>query len=156
MLNKFGSKNVYIALFGLLLLTCCGQNNPDETLVSGKVINGFTNEPIESASISILENGPNTKTNNNGEYEFLLDNNDLSNLEEIIREGKTGVAVSISKEGFRFKEFNIDFNEHATFELVENATPAYIYTVPVQLNDGLKVSSMSNIGVDNQIINDLI
>ena len=154
---KKGKVTGSVFFIGLIILIFgCSQDDSISPPLAGQVLDVYSNEPIENIKISILENGPVTYTDSKGNFAF--SSADLGSLdhEEIEVNGFSGVAISLTHEDFRFRETNLNFNEKNIFKVIGASVPAYAYTEPVQLNDGLNISSLEEAGVDNQAIQNVM
>jgi len=142
-----------IALIGLIGLYCsCSKDDSIGSLISGQVINAYTKDPVANVKVSILENGPFTYSDNNGNFGFAP--NDLAslNIEQIETNGFSGVAISLSHEDYRPRETNVNYSQKIILKLAEVGFPSYEYSEPVQLNDGINVSTLADVNMDNQQI----
>ncbi len=142
-----------IFLIGIIaLIASCDKDDAINPPISGQVTNAFTGDPLANAKVSILDNGPSTSTDENGNFEFT--SNDLASIEieEIEVNGFSGVAVSVAHEDYRPIEANINYGQKSILKLAETILPIYIYSQPVQLNDGINVATITDVNMDLQTI----
>ena len=143
----------YLVLVGLAIISQgCNDDDAMGALVSGKVINAFTSAPVANAQVAILGNGPVTYTDSKGNFNFTSGDLTSVNHEEIEVNGFSGVAVAISHEDYRPIEANVNYNQQSTYKLAETTFPAYVYHPPVQLNDGINVTTLQDVDADIQLI----
>lgn len=151
--RNMNTSQLYLLLCFFLPLISCEEDRPSDP-ISGTVRNAFTDEPIADAAVSLLENGPTTQTDANGKFRF--DAASLTNMEEIVVEGKTHAALSLTHPDFHPREVNIVLEQHTEIEMPPKDVPVYFYYPPVKLNDGLATASRGAVGMDAQIIQNLM
>lgn len=142
----------FILTLLISLLCACGDEETD-TVLSGQVINAFTDEPIEGATVTVLEDGPSATTGANGTFQF--SNEAVETLEDISN-GSGDFAVYIDHPDFRPRETNVVRGSKAALELAPKDVPVYFYYPPVQLNDGIATGSLKDAGMDRQLIQNMM
>jgi hypothetical protein len=137
---------VLIILSGLT--SSCGKDDATSLTVSGQIIDAFTSEPVADVEVSILENGPTTIADSNGNFEFTSEELASIGIEEIMSTGFSGVAVSLAHPNYRPREANVNYDQKTTLKLTESTFPSYVYHQPVQLNDGINVATLADVNMD--------
>ncbi len=141
------------ALLILCLIVSCKEDVSGPKL-SGTLIDTYSKEPIPNVHIQVLEDGPETTTDSDGKFAF--SSGELADIEEVTIGGAQHGAISIAHENFRPFETNIEFGKPTEIQLIEKELPVYSYHVPVQLNDGITTASVTEIGMDRQVIQNLM
>jgi CubicO group peptidase (beta-lactamase class C family) len=146
----------HLFLLVLILSFGCKEKESENRPIAGQVIDAYSQEPVANVRVQVLEDGPTTFTDLNGQFAFT--NTDLmsQDFEEIMLEEGVGAAVRINRSGYRPRELNIEYNAHPTIKFTRDSVPAYVYYPPVQLNDGIQTADMTDIGMDRQIVQDLM
>ncbi len=115
--------------------------------ISGLVTDSdFFSGAIESAEVRLLHTNETSTTDENGEFSFEI-TQPLTIAEEFL-------AVAVSADGYRPREFNVAVNDNATLQL--DAINSYSYSEPVQLDDGLQTGSIDDAGIDAALISQLM
>jgi hypothetical protein len=140
----------------LILATACGNDEPKTQPISGKVIDAYDKSPVANVIVKLIENGPSATTNDDGSFSFSEVALSTGFFEEIDEDGISGVAVFLNRNGYRPRELNVAYGVHEEIKLTRDSVPAYVYYKPVQLNDGLLTSAMADIGMDRQVIQNLM
>lgn len=79
----------YLLLTSFVILSC--KEEMPSSKISGKLTDSYTKEPIANATISILEDGPSTTTDEDGLFSF---NNSLTaGLEEVVVDNRPLAAI---------------------------------------------------------------
>ena len=145
---------VFLMLFLFLILCCKKENSSHVEPVMGTVIDAISKQPLSGVEVSILENGPSTTTNSNGEFSFTMseallkgsvDSSDLNSLDN-------DLAVSLSLANYRYREANVPYEKSVAIELTSDTSYKYKYNLPVQLDDDLYVSSLLSENMDTALI----
>lgn len=142
--------------FLLMLATACGKDEPKTQPISGKIIDAYDKSPVANVTVKLLENGPSTLTDADGGFSFSDVELSLDDYEIIDENGNTNVAIFLNRTGYRPKEVNVSFHSNEEIKFTRDSVPAYVYYKPVQLNDGIFTSDMGDIGMDRQIIQNLM
>ncbi len=136
----------------LIVVVSCHQNDND-TLLSGQLIDAYTNEPIANARVFVLENGPETTTGANGSFQF---SNDEVKLLEDVSDGSGDYAIAVSHTDYRPRELNVRRGKKTQVEMAPLAIPTYFYYPPVQLNDGIATGTLKDANMDRQLVQNLM
>lgn len=135
-----------ILLFPFLI--SCIKCKPSINVISGEILNAYTNEPISEVNVKILENGLETKTDANGNFYFELRNINPDTIENI--------PLSFIHDVYKPLEINTDYNSKKQYKMVPNTGKTYIYNQPVQLNDGILTGTLDDGGLNIHFIQDLM
>ncbi len=136
-----------------LLFWSCKEDFP-QPMISGTLHDTYTKEPIVNARITVLENGPETTTDNDGYFAF--ETSQLMDTEKVDIDGITNGAISIHHNDYRPIELNIPIAKKTEIKLVSKGLPVYGYHEPVQLNDGLETANVSDVSMDRQVIQNMM
>lgn len=150
----------FYVLILVLFVTGCKKENNDDIIraISGEVINSVTKKPVSDVQVILLENGPVTKTNANGNFHFTEDEaTSMQSLEAgELNEANENLAVRLSLEGYLPKEVNITYKSSITTEIVPDSLTTYLYSKPVQRDDGLATSTLLEEQIDTSYIQNLM
>lgn len=145
-------RSLVISLLSLSLISC-KEDVPSHKL-TGTIVDAHSKEPIASASVSLLEDGPTVVTNEDGTFQF--DDASVNDIKLIDLAGSEYCALAISHPDFYPAEVNIGIGTNTALTLSPRSIPAYFYHQPVQLNDGLTTSTLSEAGFDGQLIHNMM
>ena len=107
-----------IALIGLIGLYCsCDKGDSISAVISGQVIDAYTKDPVTDVKVLILESGPFTYSDDDGNFEFMPSDLAAMNFEEVDVNGFWGVAVLLSHEDYRPQEANVNYSQKIIFKL---------------------------------------
>ena len=139
-------KNIILLL--ILFLNTSEPCEPNLNKVSGKIINAYTNAPISGVNVKILEDGPETTTDTNGNFYFELNKMNSDN--------NTKTPLSFVHEDFKPIEVNASFDSKKQYKMVPSTGKLYFYNQPVQLNDGIMTGTLEDGALDDTFIKNLM
>lgn len=115
--------------------------------IEGELIAAFSlGQRVANAEVTLLYNNTSVLTDADGRYRF-----DIPGALPIAEEF---LALSITADGYRPREANVELNTENNFELMSQN--AYRYFTPVQLNDGIATKNLSETTIDATLINQLM
>lgn len=122
------------------------NNVPD--VITGQVVAAYSinNEPIANATVTLLFNNSSVTSDSEGRYRF--------ELTAALPMAEKYLAVSISANGYRHREANVEVNIENSIELA--AQNEYKYFPPAQLDDGVATSNLTEKNLDSILINQLM
>jgi len=116
--------------------------SPD--LIMGQVTSA--DQAVANATVTLLFNNSIVLSDSEGRYSIEL-TDELPIAEDVL-------ALSISADGYRAREVNVELNNENSIELI--AYNAYKYFPPVQLDDGIETKGLVEANVDSTLINQLM
>jgi CubicO group peptidase (beta-lactamase class C family) len=143
---------VYPFIIGFSLLLACNNSETDQLAfpITGSVIDAASEQPVVGMTITILDNGPSTISDANGDFYF--SDSDIVAIEEINISGSAEIAVSLTHPDYHPKETNLALNGHTVSKISSKDASVYSYNRPVQLNDGLTTGTLADVKFDPQFI----
>ncbi len=128
----------------------CKENGTDPVpeILSGVVVNTYTNEPISNVRIEILENGLGATSNADGSFQLAI------NESADVHDGE--VPVSLSHIEYKPVELNASYDLEGQYKLVPDTGTVYHYNEPVQLTDGLQTGTIRDANLDESLVQDLM
>ena len=115
--------------------------------ISGQIVKSlFSNEPVANADVTLLFNNTTVQTDAEGRYRIQVRN--------AVPLAQNLLTLSVSAEGYRHREVNVELNSETPLELIEQNN--YQYFTPVQLDDGLVSEALGNVGFDTGLMNQLM
>ncbi|MFY0625619.1 MAG: serine hydrolase [Reichenbachiella sp.] len=147
-------KQSLFLLTTLISFTNCDDSAENENNISGIVVDAQTNEPIAGATVKILENGPETVTNENGVFAF--SEQAIIEAEQITQYDQLTMALSISHIDFRPRETNVIIGQQVELELGPIDYPSFFYHKPVQLDDDIETGALDEVDMNYQSIQNLM
>ena len=112
--------------------------------VTGQIVESFfSNQAVANAEVTLLSNNSTVQTDADGRYYF-----------RVTDAAQDSLALSVSAEGYRHREVNVELNSETPLVLIEQNN--YQYFMPVQLNDGLASGELSDAGFNTALINQLM
>ncbi len=141
----------FSAISVLLILGNCDQSDnegihyPLEFLV----LDGTTGLPVKDAEVQLLEDGPAATTEAHGIAGF--NESDLVGSEVQSISDSVAYAFSIRHPNFQIRELNATLGK-VTVILMPDSTGKYNYQKPVQLDDGLSVATLVDVGFDTSLV----
>ena len=130
------------------LFTNIKECESDINVIYGKIINAYTNEPISEVKVMVLENGPETKTDINGNFRLELGEINLDNIKK--------VPLSFIHEDYKSVELNANSDSKEHYKMVPDDGEVYVYNQPVQLSDGIQTGTIEAAELDDQFIQELM
>ena len=115
--------------------------------ITGKIVDSvFSNLAVANAEVTLLFNNTTVTTDSDGRYYIPL-REDLPFSQDYL-------TVSILSDNYRSREINVELNSDSPVQLIANNS--YQYFTPAQLNDGLESKTLSEVGFDTALINQLM
>ncbi|MFT7031057.1 MAG: CubicO group peptidase (beta-lactamase class C family) [Cyclobacteriaceae bacterium] len=147
---------LFFTIITLFTFVKCSDKESKIEPISGQVVDAYNQDPVENVRVQLLENGPVTFTDANGNFQFSAADLGSQDFEVVLNGADLGAALSLSSSGYRPRESNVFYDEKAIIKFTRDSVPSYVYYPPVQLNDGIETADMSTIGMDRQIIQNLM
>lgn len=142
------------ALSVLFVMSQCDQEEPTTVnyAVEFLILDGITGLPVDGAKIQVLDNGPSseTKAGVGGFEEVDLNDAAIQSITDSV-----SYAFSVRHPDFRPVEFNAGLGK-ITINLLPDSTGTYFYKKPVQMDDGISVASLMDVGFDTSKIQKLM
>jgi CubicO group peptidase (beta-lactamase class C family) len=116
--------------------------------IEGQIIEALSasDQPVANAAVTLLFNGSTVQSDSEGRYRI-----ELADELPIAQES---LALSVSAEGYRPRELNVELNIENAIELA--AQNAYQYFPPVQLDDGIDTRDLGDTNIDRALIDQLM
>ena len=134
-------------------------------------------QPVANATVTLLPGGVTVQSDSEGRFRIELAARPVVNAADTSLSGASAVqsepnpqlskklageptiaeeflAVSISAQGYRPRELNVELNNDIAIEL--SAQNAYQYFPPVQLDDGIETADLRDTTIDRAIIDSLM
>ena len=138
----------FLILVFPFLFTSINECQSDINVISGKIINAYTNKPISEVKVMVLENGLETKTDTHGDFRLALGEINLDNIKKM--------PLSFIHEDYKPLELNANFDSKEQYKMVPDGGEVYVYNKPVQLSDGIQTGTLETAELDDQFIQQLM
>lgn len=139
-----------IVLIGLVVLfSNCSSNEPQSPqVISGKIVDSQSDEPLSGVVVSIIGSALQTTTNAEGNFNIALD--------EVLFDRSSSVPLSMSMINYYPKDLNAKVGSLDTFEIVSTNNSTYNYYPPVTLPDNIQTGSLSDLNMNDELISSLV
>ncbi len=141
-------KNAVIIFFCFCFVAGCKDNVNEPIIVSGEVINAYTNEPLAEVTVKILEDGDEVLTDADGIFQLTVEKS------QIVIPGE--VPLSITLSGYKPREVNAIYASMEQYKMTPDTGTNYYYSKPVQLSDGIQTGNLDDAGFDPEFIRNLM
>lgn len=137
------------------ILLGCDQDDTQEInyAIEFLVLDGTTGLPVKDTEIKLLEDGGAVTTNKKGIAGF--GELDLTNAEIASIIDSIAYGFSIKHPDFRPREINASLGK-TVITLLPDSTGTYVYQKPIQVDDGLEVAHLLDVGFDTAQIQALM